>query len=121
MGVAAHMLEINKYRKYPGVQVTPAALESGGRPGDGLVNLIRKLGRNMNKTERAKFIDEAWATYQRSAPDWKRSSSHRIAQRHFVTPRVARIGNLVGQACQRVGLHSICLWLSREAFCEIGH
>ena len=60
MGVAAHMLEINKYRKYPGVQVTPAALESGGRPGDGLVNLIRKLGRNMNKTERAKFIDEAW-------------------------------------------------------------
>ena len=35
MGVAAHMLEINKYRKYPGVQVTSAALESGGRPGDG--------------------------------------------------------------------------------------
>ena len=82
MGVAAHMLEINKYRKHPGVQVRPAALESGGRPGDGLVNLIRKLGRNMNKTERAKFIDEAWQ--QISAPDWKRPSSHRIAQRHIL-------------------------------------
>ena len=52
LGAAAHMLETNKYRKYPGVQVTPAALETGGRPGDGSVNLIRKLGRNMNKTER---------------------------------------------------------------------
>ena len=54
------MLDTIEYRRYPGVQVTPAALETVGRPGDGVVNLIRKLGRNVNKTERAKFIDEAW-------------------------------------------------------------
>ena len=62
-GATAEALERTKYRKYPGVPVTAAALETGGRPGEGLTLLVRRMGRGMTPSDGAIFLSGAWRSF----------------------------------------------------------
>eukprot|EP00969_Alexandrium_andersonii_P083177 3669527-Alexandrium_andersonii.AAC.1 len=58
--MAVGVLEAAKYRKYPGIAVSAAAFEAGGRPGEGLVSLVRRLGRALPLARRAQAISDVW-------------------------------------------------------------
>jgi hypothetical protein len=67
-GLAAAQAVDKKRTRYPpeGIELVPAALESGGRPADELVALIRSYGHGLPDAERSVIISRTWRQLSRT-------------------------------------------------------
>ena len=57
-GISARILENAKRRKYPGITVTPFALEAYGQLGESALSFLRSLARGLSAAEQGPHVSK---------------------------------------------------------------